>query len=653
MTAVARLRQSSSKLMDSIIRTPEPSEETPRFPKHSLWVSVLAFGVGLSGFIGWIAHQPALLKGHPFSSEMPLRTAAIFLTLGSCFFEYFRRQRPADWPQRFRVAGAVTLCLCAINTLDVVGAYSALSRWLHLRASFASWVIQIPMDPFMLYVVAFLGVATAFWPRLLMLSDTWRSALNITMTVVFIGLLVIILGYVYHAPFEMIPTIRPAPFLSTLGCAMLSLCMILSLGTDTWPLRPFRGQKTQARLMRTFLPLASLSVVTYAILSQYVFAFLNPAISSIIAILSSTAIGVVVISRASRIVSLEIDRASENLTHQFIELVDSMKVHMMYMLSLDGHVLSWSPAAERLKGYRADEILGKHYSIFFTPEDISTELPSRTLRQALIEGMVTREGWRIRKDGSRFRADVALSLVRDSQGHAKGFVKVVRDVTDRWKHEQLLEASLKEKELLLKEIHHRVKNNLQIVASLLRMQSRKLTDPTLLQNFRESQSRVQAMALIHEYLYESKDLANINFQSYLENVVSGLLRSYSIGPDEITGRVEAQGIRLHLDLAAPCGLIVTELITNSMKYAFPNKRLGFVTVSCRYIAPQTLCLTVSDNGVGLPENFHLEASQSLGLQLVKSLARQLNAEMSVTSAHGKGVQYSFEFKGPSEKEIHL
>ncbi len=652
MNALAPAKEIPATLFDALTATPE-SSELPVCPRNSLWLGGLTVSVGLFALWGWLTNDHRFLKGHPYSSEMSLRTALDFVLLGTCFSCYFKVPRPSHWAMLFRISGVLGLAICAGNAVDLVHLFTVTAQSLGFHLTYIPWAIQIAIDPFILYVLIIVNLGCLFWPQVLTLSSASRSCISMSILVSFVGMLVIVLGYVYHAPFDMLHSSRPVPFLSTVGCGFLSLSLIMSLGSDSWPLKPFHGQKTQARLLRTFLPLASLSVVTYAILSQYVFAFLNPAICSIIAIISSTLIGGVVISHASHVVSREIDEVSSNLTNQFIELVDSLKVHMMYMLGPDGRVMTWTEAGERLKGYRAEEIIGKDYSIFFTPEDVSSGLPAATLRQAMDEGMVVREGWRVRKDGTRFRADVAISVIKDAQGNVKGFANVVRDVTDKWQHEQLLEASLKEKELLLKEIHHRVKNNLQIVTSLLRMQSRKVTDPNLLQYFRESQSRVQAMALIHEYLYQSRDLSNIDLQVYLRNVVSSLLRSYGVRPEEIVSEVEAPDINVHLDLASPCGLIVTELVTNSMKYAFPNKRLGKVTVRCHAFSPGMLRLVVGDNGVGLPESFNWASQQTLGLQLVKSLARQLNAEVTIVSSYGKGTQFTMEFKGPIEKENHV
>ena len=220
-------------------------------------------------------------------------------------------------------------------------------------------------------------------------------------------------------------------------------------------------------------------------------------------------------------------------------------------------------------------------------------------------------------------------------------VSTAQDVTARKHAEEQIRASLREKETLLKEIHHRVKNNLQVISSLLNLQSHYIKDEHSKALFREAQNRVKSMALIHEKLYQSEELANIDFGSYVKNLTAYLFRSYVVDPNLVALTVDVQETRLNIDKAIPCGLIINELVSNSLKYAFPHGARGEITVRLFNGDNTVVVLAVSDNGVGLPDDLNLRTADSLGLQLVSSLADQLAATVEVK--RGEGTEYRLSF----------
>ena len=204
-------------------------------------------------------------------------------------------------------------------------------------------------------------------------------------------------------------------------------------------------------------------------------------------------------------------------------------------------------------------------------------------------------------------------------------------------------AALNEKEALIKEIHHRVKNNLQVISSMLNLQARRITDPTMRDVFEESQQRIQTIALVHERLYQSRDLSNISFDDYLKMLVANVMSTQNAAARNVTAITEVDRVTLPIETAIPCGLIVNELVTNSLKHAFPGGRVGTVKVAIRPIAAgKFLELEVSDDGVGLPTNLDPAKAKTLGMDLVYTFADQLDGTIDVRSTP-KGSTFTLRF----------
>ncbi len=220
----------------------------------------------------------------------------------------------------------------------------------------------------------------------------------------------------------------------------------------------------------------------------------------------------------------------------------------------------------------------------------------------------------------------------------------VTDISERKRAEEQIKASLREKEALLQEIHHRVKNNLAIISSLLELQSNTIRDKPARAAFQESQHRIRAMARIHEHLYRSQDLARVDMAQYIRGVVNYLSQSYRAYA--ITLRVDVSDVTLGIDQAIPCGLIINELVSNALKHAFPpgqerpENRPHQVRVALR-LADGQYKLVVSDNGAGLPANLKIEDQKSLGLRLVNILSRQLKGALKVDREGGTTFSLTF------------
>ena len=249
----------------------------------------------------------------------------------------------------------------------------------------------------------------------------------------------------------------------------------------------------------------------------------------------------------------------------------------------------------------------------------------------------------VRPDGSVRWVQDDVYQIHDDAGKIYRLVGTALDITDRKLAEEELKASLSEKELLLREINHRVKNNLQIVSSLLNLQSRQISDGDAQQMLKRSQDRIASMALIHEKLYQSEDLARVNFAEYLRDLTAQLDSSYHFSSRGIGVNIDAESIALGVDAAIPCGLIVNELVTNSLKYAYPADTGGEIRVVLQAEQDQHH-LAVSDEGMGFPRDFDIGSSKSLGLKLVEALAGQLGGTLSLSNDGGAEVVVTFSHR---------
>ncbi len=238
---------------------------------------------------------------------------------------------------------------------------------------------------------------------------------------------------------------------------------------------------------------------------------------------------------------------------------------------------------------------------------------------------------------------VSYYPVKKDDGAIIGISAVVIDITKQKRAEQQIKDSLKEKEILLQEIHHRVKNNMQIIASLLKLQANTVTDTRMKEILNESQGRVYAMSAVHEALYQSENLSEIDIKHYLENITGTLLQSYLDNTFEVQFKIASDDIKINIEKANPLGLIINELITNALKYAFPNGKKGWITLSVKCKDKNHLEMIIEDDGVGMPENFHWGESNTLGLSLVYNLVKkQLDGSIKMESNNGTRFTIKFD-----------
>jgi len=283
--------------------------------------------------------------------------------------------------------------------------------------------------------------------------------------------------------------------------------------------------------------------------------------------------------------------------------------------------------------YAREELLGQDHRIINSghhPKEFIRDIWTTITQGKVWKGEIKNKT----KSGSFYWVDTTIVPFLNEDGKPRQYVAIRADLTERKRAEGALLESLHEKETLLKEIHHRVKNNMQLVSSLLEMQARYIEEPKALAAFQECQNRVRSMALIHEKLYQSKSLAQIDFGDYIGSLARLFMRTYHTSAENVRLEISVQPTFLNLETAIPFGLLLNEIISNCLEHAFPDQRPGVIRVSLKPAAYGQFTLTVEDDGVGLPEKFDLQQNTSLGLRLICILTEQIHGSIQIRRQPG-------------------
>ncbi len=358
------------------------------------------------------------------------------------------------------------------------------------------------------------------------------------------------------------------------------------------------------------------------------------------------------LERSSEYLKLQKAQLQIDKLNQYLESIIHNANVWLNVLDEKASVVIWNKAAEKISGFSSSEVVGhdKIWGWLYPDEEYRNTITQKAA--AIIERGETVEDFETRiqrKDKHQRIISWNSRNLTDAQGRTIGSIALGRDITQHKLAETQLQKSLQEKELLLREIHHRVNSNMQIVSSLISLQSSYIHDPEIRDIFKDGQSRIRSLALVHEMLYRSGDLARVEFAPYIRDLSVILFQAYQIDPQEIGLNIQAEDVALDINSAIPCGLILNELISNALKHAFPQnspswkpERSHEIRIRFTDLGTEGYSLSVSDNGIGLPPDLDVQNTESLGLQLVNMLAYQLKSTLKIQRQ--PGTTFRLEFK---------
>jgi PAS domain S-box-containing protein len=332
--------------------------------------------------------------------------------------------------------------------------------------------------------------------------------------------------------------------------------------------------------------------------------------------------------------------ALRNSEEKFRTLYES-SLDALFIIDMNGTFLDVNKTGYERLGYTKEEMLSMNISQLDPPEFASL-LPQR-MEHMQKEGKGVFESAHLRKDGAVMPVEINACVMR-VQGR-NVFFSIIRDITERKMAESQIQQALQEKETLLRELYHRTKNNMQVITSLLNLQAKEITDKKTLQILEDTKSRIRSMALVHEKLYKAKNLSHVSLRDYVQDLAQALMKSHNADKEQVTLCVDIEKISVSIDTITPLGLVINELMTNALKYAFPDNTKGAILIKALVHEDKSIELTFSDNGIGIPEHIDLTKSESLGLKIVRTLVvSQIKGKLEILAKNGTTVRIKFKDK---------
>ncbi len=394
--------------------------------------------------------------------------------------------------------------------------------------------------------------------------------------------------------------------------------------------RDYRGENVLADLDE--IPGSEWLVVTKVDLDE-IFAplyelYFNVTVFSIMLILAAAAV-LVLMWRNQKAKLLYMSELDKQALIKNFEYLTKYANDVIFLFDSSGKIIYANERASNIYGYTTDDLTKMNLNELLA--DRNNPSTGGILGQIKESGGFVYEALHKKKDGSIFYIESSSRFIE--AGENKYYQSIIRDVSEKKINDAELKKALKEKDILLKEIHHRVKNNLQLIISLLNLQANFIGDESIKRIFVDSQNRIKSMALLHEVLYKG-NISSVSSEKYFNNLVPQLVNTYNVNQGRISVSTKIEDLMLKLDIVIPLGLIITEIISNIFKYAFPDNRNGNVVIEFRGVGEKQYKLIISDDGIGLPKDYDFRNSNTLGFQLIYSLSEQLDGFVNIVTGNG-------------------
>jgi PAS domain S-box-containing protein len=454
------------------------------------------------------------------------------------------------------------------------------------------------------------------------------------------------LGYLYGTPILYGGSAIPLAPMTALGFMVLGSGLLILAGPEARVLRRFVGALPEARLLRVFVPLIVLTILLNGLLQEKLFLVLpidHVYISALTSVMVAAITGLLIVNLARsvfrRATEAEIERQRTSEALQKFRLGIERSVDAVFITDPMGTITFVNPAFGRIYGFSNSEAIGQ------TPRLLKSGLMPqefyRSMWNTLLAGNVaTVEITNKTRDGRLITIEASVNPILDDAGKLVGFLAIQRDITDRKKAKEALQQLVNQKELFLQELQHRVKNNLNIIASLLNLETPNIPDEQSRQVFADAQGRIRSIAKIYERLSDANDPGRVDLGKYIQDLARSLFHTLNMDGARIRLLTTLADVQLDTRRAVPLGLILNELMTNVQKYAFPGASVGEVRIDLAR-SGEEITLSVADSGVGLPPEFVHVGGTSMGLKLVGMLTEQIDGTLSIEGTGGTTVRVRF------------
>jgi PAS domain S-box-containing protein len=612
------------------------------FRLFSTFAAIFSIFMGILVILGWIFSIPWLRGDIYVYSAVRFNGAIVFILMGLTLYLLLKNYQNNYMQILVNTLPVLVLFIIFINISQYIfGVNLGMDEFFIKDTSNVFIQVSPPgrIPPLISFEFILIGIS-------LILLNLRKFLLSQLATIITCFLAVTsILGYLYDFPdMLLVESLIAIPLYAAFTIFILSLGIFFA-----FPQRELMKLLTEnyvgSHMLRRVLPFAFIIPIVISLIAHlgHLANLFDPDMELTLLVVSTFILLTIVLARNAYSLNQQDKlrlKAMKELYNSELKnrlLVENAGLSIGYY-DVDGKIILFNKIAANLVNANPKDLVGKHISDLFDTETSTLYLGRINIALESEESQIYED--KISFDGNKWFLST-FTRMKTKGGKIIGVQVISNDITALKNVETELKSSINDKNVLLREVHHRVKNNMQIISSLLSLQSNYMDDENALKVLNDSQMRVKSMAMIHEKLYQSKTFTEIDMAEYIYNLITEIFYTYTVNTNQIKKIIEIDDVKLNIETSVPCGLIISEIVTNSLKYAFPNRKEGEIRVSL-LAHDDYYKLTIMDNGIGLPNNFKIDETETLGLQLVKSLVNQIDGEIELDRNHG--TKYKITFK---------